>query len=165
MNQQSNPAAETIEDVPESFYPGKKTEAGEASDDQGLAVAEEVLYEDERIELEPQPGFTSARSASTSLPRARPHRSRRLKADSIDLVNLSDVEGDQPRQVSISFLPSDFELIERFRQSVSQEHGHDLTAGEVVRLALRCFEIGEASKGDESDFRTKAATQEVVLTN
>ncbi len=126
--------------------------------------------EEEVAELEPQPGVTSARTAPSGAGRrAKPFRSQKSRADSIDTVNAADLKGQQPRQVTISFTASDFATIERLQAQISEGHSQELTPGEIVRLALRCFEPmpGACEEEEEEEaeaFQPRVPASEMALT-
>ncbi|MEM1293740.1 MAG: hypothetical protein AAGH89_00150 [Verrucomicrobiota bacterium] len=168
----SCPDDEVLEEMSsESFYPGKverlSEEAGVLEAEDRECVEAEVESEvSEEFQMEPQPGFTSARYSEPHSPaRARPHRSRPSRLDSIDAHDFADYDSEQPKQVTVSFLPSDLRLIEDLRSQLSGQQGEELTGGEVVRLALRCFKTRPAVRDEQQEFRPQSEESSLILTS
>lgn len=165
----SHPNDDVLEETnPDSFYPGKieqSTEGGGVLEAEESEFAQAEIGTDEEIQMEPQPGFTSARrSDSGSGLRARPHRTRPSRLDSIDAHDFADYDAEQPRQVTVSLLPSDLKLIDELRSQLAGQHGEELTGGEVIRLALRCFKARPASSTPTQEFRPQIEESSIILT-
>tara|TARA_R110002096_G_scaffold386921_1_gene581075 strand:- start:9093 stop:9602 length:510 start_codon:yes stop_codon:yes gene_type:complete len=168
----SHPDHEVLEEHDnDSFYPGKIERAPEGGGVLGAETNEATQLEPEVVvgeafQMEPQPGFTSARrSEPNGVSRARPHRSRPSRLDCIDALDFADYDSESPKQVALTLLPSDLKLIDDLRSKISGEHAQELTGGEVVRLALRCFQARPAGDLEQKEFRPQTEESSMILTS